>query len=138
MKRVLARLIGKGKGPTRAVRLRILDELQQEITTMVTISADKKRTFSVQPVDSKGRPAAIEGIPVWDLAAPGGVTLFPTPDGLACDVVWIEAKQGIVLTVKADADLGAGVREITGSVDIETLGAEAVGFAISTGPEVDI
>lgn len=105
---------------------------------MVTISSDKKRVFSVQPVDAKGRPAAVDGIPSWDLAAPGGVTLFPSADGLTCDVVWLEPKTGVVLTVKADADLGSGVREIVGSVDIQTLTAEAVGFTISTGPEMDV
>jgi len=121
-----------------AVRLKILDEFKKEITSMVTISSDKKRVFSVQPVDSKGRPAAIEGIPEWNLSTPGGVSLFPSADGLSCEVVWVEPKTGIVVTVKGDADLGAGVKEIVGTVDIETLGTEAVSFTISTGEEVDV
>ena len=130
--------ISRPKKTKPAVRLLILDEQQKEIKQMVTISSDKKRTFSVQPVDAKGRPAAIDGVPVWVLAAPGGVQLFPSADGLSCEVAWVEPKTGIVLTVTGDADLGAGVKAITGSVDIETLTAEAVGFAIATGPEVDV
>lgn len=122
----------------KAARLKILDENQEEILAMVTISADKKRIFSVQPIDSKGRPAAIDGVPVWTVSPEGGVTLFPSSDGLSCEVVWLAPKQGQVLTVKADADLGTGVKEITGTADIETLTAEAVAFNLSVGEEQDV
>jgi hypothetical protein len=120
-----------------ATRLLIIDENKKEITSMVTISADKKRTFSIQPVDAKGRPAPVDGVPVWAVSPEGGVTLFPAADGLSCDVAWLAPKAGQVVTVTADADLGEGVKTITGTVDVQTLASEAVSFTISTGEEVD-
>lgn len=131
--RFLQRLIF---GPTVAVRLKMLDENKKEITMGLTIAADKKRTLSIAPVDAKGRPAKIDGVPVWDVTPTGGVSLFPSTDGLSCDIVWLDARQQVV-SVQADADLGAGVKTITGSLDVETLSAEAVGFTINAGPEVD-
>lgn len=122
----------------RAIRLKILDENNQEITMAVTISADKKRVFSVAPVDSKGRPAQIDGIPEWSVSPTGGVRLFPSTNGLSCEVAWFAPMSGQVVTIKADADLGAGVEEIFGSVDVVTLSAKATGFAVTVGEETDI
>ena len=122
-------------GIRRAVRIQILDENEKEIK-MVTISPDMKRVFSIQPVDGKGRPAKVDGVPEWTISPSGGATLFPAPDGMSCEVAWLAVLAGQVLTVKADADLGAGVKEITGSADIETLAAQATTLSVSVGPEV--
>lgn len=132
--RFLQRLLTPKAGV--AVCLKMFDEMKKEITMGLTIAADKKRTLSISPVDAKGRPAKVDGIPVWEVNPTGGVTLFPTTDGMSCDIVWIDARQQVV-TVKADADMGAGVKTITGSLDVETLAAEAVGFSINAGPEID-
>jgi hypothetical protein len=121
-----------------AARLQVLDESRKEIMSMVTINADKKRTFTVAPVDAKGRPARIDGIPEWTVTPEGGVTLFPTTDGLSCDVVWQAPLASQVVTVKADADLGSGVRHITGTADVETLSAEAASFQMTASEESDV
>jgi hypothetical protein len=113
------------------------DENKKEIT-MITISADKKRTLSVQAVDAKGRPATLDGIPAWAVSPEGGVSLFPAADGMSCDVAWLAPKDGQVVTVKGDADLGDGVKEIIGTLDVKTLSAEAVAFNISAGEETDV
>jgi hypothetical protein len=108
-----------------------------EANSMVTINADKKRKFTVSPVDARGRVARIDGIPEWSVTPQGGVSLFPSADGLSCDVIWLAPLAGQVLTVKADADLGSGVKEITGTADIETLGTEAASFQMTVGEEED-
>lgn len=122
-----------------AVRLILYDqEINQEVTQMVIINPDKKRTFSIKPVDAKGRPAKVDGVPEWTVAPEGGVSLFPSADGLSCDVVWLAPKDGQVLTVTADADMGAGVKHITGTADIQTMTSEAASFEISAGEESDV
>jgi len=123
-----------GKGKNRAKRFKFYNEEGEEIT-MDTISVDNKRTITVQPVDAKGRPAPIDGVPVWTVSPEGGVSLFPSPDGLSCDVVWMGGPMTQTIAVTGDADLGAGVKNIVDFVDIETLASEATGFNISVGAE---
>ncbi len=120
-----------------ATRLVLLDEARKEVTGMVIINADKKRTFAIAAVDAKGRPAAVDGVPVWAVSPVGAVSLFPAADGMSCDAAWLAANPGVVLTVTADADLGDGVTPIVASANIQTLGAAAVGLTLSAGPEVD-
>ncbi len=120
-----------------ATRLVLLDEARKEIIAMVIINADKKRTFAIAAVDAKGRPAAVDGVPEWTDSPTGAVSLFPAADGMSCDVVWLAANPGVVVTVTADADLGEGVTPIVASANVATLGAAAVGLTLSAGPEVD-
>jgi len=131
---VVVSLVKKSR---KAIRFKFFDEKGTELTMQITLAADKKRTLSIQPVDAKGRPANIDGVPVWDVTPTGGLTLFPSNDGLSCDIVWVQGEQDQVVSVSADADLGTGVKTITGTLDVKTLSAEAVGFAINPGPEVD-
>ena len=120
------------------VRIKILNENGKELR-MFTINADKKRVFTIKPVDKKGRPASLDlsSVPEWEVDPEGGVELFPSSDGMSCDVVWIAPKTGMVLTVRGDADMGDGVRNITGTADLETLTAEAASFELGASEEVD-
>src|SRR5438552_19066961 len=72
----------------KATKLLLLDENQKEVS-MIVINSDKKRTFSIQPVDSKGRPARVDGIPNWSVSPEGGVSLKPSDDGMKCEVAWV-------------------------------------------------
>lgn len=117
-----------------AVAIRFI--LNKKEITMLTMSASQKCTVSIKPVDKKGNPAPVDGIPVWDVSATGTVTLAPAADGMSCDV--LGAAPGTVqVNVTADADLGAGVTTITGTLDVQITPDQAVGFAITTGPVED-
>lgn len=120
-----------------ASRIKLLDENRKEIKMAVVINSDKTRTFSIQVVDAKGRPARLDGIPVWAVSPTGGVALFPANDGMSCDVSHISALDGQVLTVTGDGDLGSGTRQIIATADIQTLAAEAASFNLSAGVERD-
>lgn len=121
------------------VRLVILNE-QGEVTTMESISVDKKRTLTVaglRTTPAGDKPARLDGVPVWTADKTGIVGLFPTPDGMSCDVTNIGPGTCIV-TVTADADLSAGTRDVVATVDIECKEGEADKLAITVGPEVDL
>lgn len=119
-----------------ATAVQILDEQNKE-NAMYTINADASRTFHIKFVDKKGRPARVDGIPTWTLGIDGVGSLFPAGDGLSCEVKSLGiANAGVGLAVNADADLGGGVRNITGTATIQFLAPEAAGIELSADDEV--
>lgn len=91
---------------------------------MVDVTTDQNFPNVVLTItDSAGRPASVEGSPVWASSDETVVTVLSSTDGL--NAVVDTVAPGIArITVTADADLGAGVTTITGvSEDINvTLG----------------
>ena len=79
-----------------------------------------------QPVTAKGKPARVDGIPVWDQTL--GAELFtatPSDDGLSETIVPID--DGVCQTrFTADADLGEGVVPLVGLFDFEIIEGQAV------------
>ncbi len=63
--------------------------------------------------DAQGRPAAVDGVPVWASSDETVVSVVAAADGLSAVVSSVAAGTARV-TVSADADLGAGVVPITG------------------------
>lgn len=121
--------------PQPAVRFTFFNSSHKEIC-MLKLSTIQKSTIGIKPVDKKGNPAPVDGVPVWDVSAPGSVSLFPSADGMSCDVLGI-APGSVQVNVSADADMGEGTKTITGTLDVEVTAAEAAGFAIQTGPVED-
>lgn len=73
--------------------------------------------------DPKGRPAKVDGIPVWASSDETVASVTPASDGMSAIVDTVGPGVARV-SVTADADLGAGVSTITGvSEDINvTIG----------------
>ena len=92
----------------------------------------QKVLLSIQPVDAKGYPAKVDGVPAWDTSDPTVVDIVPSVDGLSCEV-FADAPGIAQVTVQADADLGSGVRTIAGTLDIQVEPGEAVGLTITAG-----
>ena len=88
-------------------------------------------TGTLEYVDAKGRPARVDGIPVWtfggDAVGEGvvsddGMSVAFTPNG----------ETGIAtVSVEADADLGSGVKSLITTGAIELTPAEAAGGSIT-------
>lgn len=94
-------------------------------------------TFSVSgPVDAKGKPAKLDGVPVWALDDETNAQIVAqAPNGLSCDVHLSDNPSATQLTVKADADLGAGVVELTGVAVINIVAGDAVSLGeVTAGP----
>ena len=102
---------------------------------MLVLPNDHKVRASIQPVDAKGNPAQIEGAATWSssndqIAALQNVAA----DGLSADVVPGATLGTCQINVQGDADLGSGVTNITGVLDVQVVAGSAVGFTITTGP----
>ena len=83
--------------------------------------------------DSKGNPAAVDGIPVWSSSDESVVTVVAAADGLSA-VAKAAGKIGTAqVSVNADAERDAGVRNIVGVLDFDVQAAEAVTALIATG-----
>ena len=97
-----------------------------------TLSSIEKVSLMIQPVNAKGNPAPIDGIPVWTTSDPTVATLIVADDGLTASLVAINPGS-VQITVQADADLGPGTKLITGTLDVTVTAAEAVSINIIPG-----
>lgn len=115
---------------------------------MQNITVGKKRNVTFIPLDQfgnpnpkdpQGNPLQVAGVPVWTVDQPG-FTLFPSPDGLNCDV---EADTvGATALLTCTADRGDGVM-VTGIADITAIAATGPVAVIGSlmlqfGPETDL
>lgn len=111
---------------------------------MATIlTEDQRVALTATFTNAKGNPAQVQN-PVWSSSNPAILTMADltaeerTARGIAADAVasWASAV-GPLGTAQAqltgDADLGDGVREITGLHDLEVRGAEATHVLIAAG-----
>ena len=77
----------------------------------------QKVELSINPVDAKGNEARIDGTPEWASTNPSVLTVSGIQDGRLAMVVAVGVPGNATITVKADADLGPGVKTISGSQD---------------------
>lgn len=97
-----------------------------------TLPDDRTATLSIAPVDAKGNPAPIDGIPAWTTADFRLLDLIPSADGLSVQVRPVgPLAAGVQVTVTADADLGEGVETLIGMIEVDIVGGKAVALGIS-------
>lgn len=87
-------------------------------------------TFSVDPpVDAKGKLARLDGVPVWALDDETNCQIVSqAEDGLSCQVHISDNPSATQLSIKGDADMGAGVTEIQSVAVINIVPGDAVAF----------
>jgi len=133
--------------PGPAVKLiftaRMEDGTTQTGVTMLTIRDDQKTTLSIEPLDAKGKPALLDGAPVWAGSDDTVFTLVPASDGLSAVLSAVAPNPTDPTTgapiparvvVTADADLGSGVTPLTGTLDVVVTGGQAVTLTINAAP----
>lgn len=106
---------------------------------MADITTDQRFDNVVLSItDDRGRPAAVDGVPVWASSDETVLVVTPAVDGMSA-VVDSVAPGTARITVSADADLGSGVQTITGvSEDVNvTNGSVASVMTLSLGTPVD-
>lgn len=89
--------------------------------------------LSIAAVDKKGKPAKLDGAPEWLVDNTELLALTPSADGMSCDVAAVGPLGIGTVTVKADADLGAGRVELIGTLEIEVTGGQATNVVINPG-----
>ena len=105
-------------------------------TMAYTLPADKVVDVRVSYQDANGNPAVVDGPVQWESSN----TAIATPQADASDSQLARISPGTQIgncqiSCTADADLGAGIRQLITTMDITVVGGEAVAGSIEpTGP----
>lgn len=104
--------------------------------THMDMRDDQQVQLTIQPVDKKGKPALVDGVPVWAGSDDTVILVTAAADGMSANVVGVAPGTARVV-VTADADLGTGVTNITGTLDFNITGGAAATVTITAGTPVD-
>ena len=102
------------------------------------LKVTKQVRVSVQFQDRNGNPAKVDGPPKWFVDNTELMAIAnDTPDGMSVICRPVGPLGICTVSVRADADLGEGVREIAGFVEFEIVGGDAEAVKLAVGPEED-
>jgi hypothetical protein len=103
----------------------------------LTITNAEKVHVKLNPLTATQRPAALDGQPTWAVTQGAG-TVEPDADGLGAFIVSPDTVDGIntIVTVTADADLGAGVITLTDVIEVTVTAEQAVALGLVSDPAV--
>lgn len=107
-------------------------------TAMVTLVVGYKLPLSILPVDAAGNPARVDGVPGWTVSEAVYGALEVAADGLSATFVPAGVLGAVQIRVDADADLGGGVRTISGLLDVQVEAGEAVSLSITAGVPIPV
>jgi hypothetical protein len=103
----------------------------------LTLTAVQQVGVSVSAVDAKGNPAPVENVQFSSSdEAILTVTVDPT-DPTKATAVAVGTTGTAQVKVQADADIGEGIKNLTGLLDVEVVAAEAVSLGIAAGTPED-
>lgn len=97
------------------------------------ISADQELDLELVISDSFGNEATVDGTPSWTSGDDSVVALTVGEDGFSAVASAVGPVGTAQVSVRADADVGEGFREIIATLDIEVVGGEARIVALNAG-----
>lgn len=126
-----------GLRPAPRLTFRIGPVAEKGSESMIVLTDEQKVSLSIMPVTAANNPAKVDGVPQWSVSDPAIITLVVAADGMSAEAITAGPLGTSQVSVSADADLGDGVRTITGILDIEVQAAEAASVGIVAGtPEL--
>ncbi len=110
--------------------------LLEKKTMVIKLTNEQQVSVTLNPRTDAGRTAKLDGVPAWTVVS-GESTVTPSTDGLSALIVSSDNLGDTQILVKADADLGEGVEEISEILEVQVAGASAKNLGIVVGtPEV--
>lgn len=97
----------------------------------------QKVELSISPTSAAGNPAPVDGSPVWTSSDETVLTVTASEDGLSAVAVTTGKLGKAQVNVSADADMGEGVKTVTGVLEVEVRVSEAVSLAVTSGTPTD-
>src|SRR6185436_3167778 len=94
------------------------------------LTDEQKVSLTIQPLTAAGNSAKVDGVPVWSVSDSNILSLTVSEDGLSAVVTTVGPLGDCKVSVSADADLGEGIRNLTGTLDITVVAAEAASIGI--------
>lgn len=101
----------------------------------LSITNEQKIPVTLSPKTATGKPASVDGAPTWEVIT-GNSTVVPSPDGLSAELISSDDPGDTDVLIKADADLGAGVVEISDIIRLTVVGALAANLGLTAGTPV--
>lgn len=105
----------------------------QSTTMDIKLTNEQKVTVTLSPKTDTGKPAKLDGSPSWTVTS-GNSTLVIAEDGMSADVISSDDPGDTEIIVKADADLGEGIEEISEILRVSVSSAGAKNLGITVGP----
>lgn len=126
--------------PQKAVKFNfyVVDEggIQRKVKEMF-LQVTKNLPLTVAPVDKFGNAAKVDGSPAWAVTDESLAELEVAADGLSAVLKPKGPMGAFKVQVKADADLGEGVKEVLGELDVELTAGDAVNVTIAASEPVE-
>jgi hypothetical protein len=124
--------------PRAIFRVVTQDGIVMEGVIVMEMKVNQEFLCTVAFEDQYGNPAIVDTAPVWTVDPPGIVTVAPTDsEGLEVMVQSATTTGSAQILCKADADLGSGVTEITGTLTVVVLPGDAVMVRLNPGDVTD-
>jgi len=98
----------------------------------VSITNEQKVSVTLTPTTDTGKPAKLDGSPSWSVID-GNSQVIVADDGLSALLVSSDDPGTTNILVKADADLGDGVEEISDTIQLVVVGATAKNLGLTVG-----
>lgn len=98
----------------------------------ITLSNEQQVKVTLNPKTDTGKPAKLDGKPTWEVIS-GASTVAVADDGLSATLVSADDPGDTEILLKADADLGDGVQEISEVIRLSVIGARATNLGLSVG-----
>src|SRR5262245_52998880 len=100
----------------------------------VQLTSTQRQSLSVAFTDGKGNPAPVDGQPQRMVDNPNVIALSPSLDGMACDIAAVGPLGTALVSIQADADMGAGYIAVAGTYAVEVIAGRATAVVIAGGP----
>jgi hypothetical protein len=98
---------------------------KRNLLMALTMTSSQETTCTIKAVDKKGNPARIDGVPEWLTDNSEVLVIEPSGDGLTCKVSAVGMVGVANVQVTADADTGAGVRPVIGTLEVSITAGPA-------------
>ncbi len=98
----------------------------------VKITNEQQIPVTLTPKTDTGKPAKLDGKPTWTVVD-GNSTITVAEDGLSAMLISSDDPGDTEFLIKADADLGEGVEEVSDVIKLTVAGATAKNLGLSVG-----
>jgi hypothetical protein len=113
-----------------------VSRLKGEVLVMATMTNTQRKRVHFKVKNRRGGPAKFDGTPEWFSDNSDVLRLEPAADGMSCYVYAVGplTDSPVNVTMRADADLGAGVRPLLGTISFEITAGEAALIELQDDP----
>jgi len=105
---------------------------KKENMLALKITNEQQIPVTLTPKTDTGKPAKLDGKPTWEVVD-GEATVTVSEDGLSAMLISSDDPGDTEFMVKADADLGEGIEEVSDIIKLTVAGATAKNLGLSAG-----